>query len=668
MKNTNPFFQVSSVRFRLATLLLLVVISFHVQAQFIPSAIPNKYFPKPVATEPLPTSTKGALAWPTFYNERNNGSCYSVTDDFDPAIPGNENIYVWAICHKDVAGYDNAFAYEIIDATGTIVYRGTQYLGGDIANLQVGMYKDNGGNFNVVIAYWKAGGFGTGTIELATYQLSTSGAPTIVGTPATLYTCATTNAQHINLDCHDLSAFVVAWEDQGVSCFMKPYYYDPSISALVSAAYMPFGSSSSRLPDVALSHNTTMALPNIDVHCAYVETAGATTSIVKGTVDFAALLGMSGTFVVEDVEILSTSFGAYWDDFSLRLDAPDHYTSTTPSASNWAYAYFDDDNNKIKVRMCNLTATPAYNTYVINDGSMPIGGTSPVVYLDNITNAGNNFPTITYLPNGVSAYVGWYTNYDPTIGPAPAINNPLYSYTTQTLGYVSVVIDDMGQLRTKYNGVDNDRLTNRIGLFINPSTPNTNMYYPKICFSKNNDCAQLFALFSSHDSKVDLIWNWYSAAFLGTYYEKAGLAGAYWPLINTVNSSIGYSSVFGGSPTILAGTSVFLSQKQVDWYPALSPLFRKASNSIASSTPLSICGNPFSATSVFQLKGGDATKWYTATLYAIDGKKIGQWYGNITSLNLEFKKLPIEQLSNGFFNLHISNATEARQVFRLIKQ
>lgn len=665
MKNTNPFFQASSVRFRLATLLLLVVISFHVQAQFIPSAIPNKYFPKPVATEPLPTSTTGALAWPTFYNERNNGSCYSATDDFDPAIPGSENIYVWAICHKDVAGYDNAFAYEITDATGTIVYRGSQYLGGDIANLQVGMYKDNGGNFNVVIAYWKAGGTGTGTIELATYQLSISGAPTLVGTPATIYTCTATDAQHINLDCHDLSAFVVAWEDQGVSCHMKAYYYDPTTSSLVSGVNVAFGTPSSRLPDVALSHNTSLFLPSMDVHFVYVETAGATTSIVKSTVDLGILLygPYPSSFVVEDVETLSTSFGAYWDDFSLRLDAPDHYTSTTPSASNWAYAYFDDDNNKIKVRMCNLTATPAYNTYVINDGSMPISGTSPVAYLDNITNAGNNFPTITYLPNGVGAYVGWYTNYDPTIGPAPASNNPLYSYTTQTLGYISVVIDDMGQICTKYNGVDNDRLTNRIGLFINPSTPNTNMYYPKICFSKNNDCAQLFTLFSSHDSKSKLIWPLGPSAFLSNYYEtpttpKSLYTYPYTGIIGTLDMSL---------PTI-SGTSVFLSQKQVDWYPALSPLFRKTNNSLATSTPLSICGNPFSATSVFQLKGGDATKWYTATLYAIDGKKIGQWYGNIPSLNLEFKKLPIEQLSNGFFNLHISNATEARQVFRLIKQ
>jgi hypothetical protein len=662
MKNTNPFFKASSVCFKYATCILLVLLTLQAQAQYIPSAIPNKYFPKPVATEPLPTSTTGALGWPTFYNERNNGSCYSVTDDFDPSISGNENIYVWAICHKDVAGYDNAFVYEITDATGAIKYRGTQYLGGDIANLQVGMYKDNGGNFNVVIAYWKAGGTGTGTIELATYQLSLGGAPTLVGTPSTLYTCVTTDAQHINLDCHDLSAFVVTWEEQGVGCFLKPYYYDPSISALVTTTNMPFGTSSSRLPDVALSHNTSLILPNIDVHCVYVETAGATTSIVKGTVDFAALLASTATFVVEDVETLSTSFGAYWDDFSIRLDAPDHYISTTPSASNWAYAYFDDDNNKIKVRMCNLTATPAYNTYVINDGSMPIGGTSPVVYLDNITNAGNNFPTITYLPNGVSAYVAWYTNYDPTIGPVPASNNALYSYTTQTLGYISVVIDDMGEIRTKYNCVDNDRLTNRIGLFINPSMPNTNMYYPKICFSKNNDCAQLFTLFSSHDTKSRLIWPWGPSAFLNTYFENP------YSFPSIALPASGFVGTLDMATATIPGTSVFLSQKQVDWYPALSPLFRKPNNSLAISSPLSLCANPFSTNNVFQLKGGDATKWYTATLYAIDGKKIGQWYGNIASLNQEFKKLPIEQLSNGFFNLHISNATEAKQVFRLIKQ
>ena len=667
MKNTNPFFKASSVCFKYATCFLLVLLTLQAQAQYIPSAIPNKYFPKPVATEPLPTSTTGALGWPTFYNERNNGSCYSVTDDFDPMISGNENIYVWAICHKDVAGYDNAFAYEITDATGAIKYRGTQYLGGDIANLQVGIYKDNGGNFNVVIAYWKAGGTGTGTIELATYQLSLGGAPTLVGTPSTLYTCVTTDAQHINLDCHDLSAFVVAWEDQGDSCHMKAYYYDPTTSSLVSGMNVAFGTPSSRLPDVALSHNTSLFLPSMDVHFVYVETAGATTSIVKSTVDLGILLygPYPSSFVVEDVETLSTSFGAYWDDFSIRLDAPDHYTSTTPSASNWAYTYFDDDNNKIKVRMCNLTATPAYNTYVINDGSMPIGGTSPVVYLDNITNAGNNFPTITYLPNGVSAYVAWYTNYDPTIGPVPASNNALYSYTTQTLGYISVVIDDMGEIRTKYNCVDNDRLTNRIGLFINPSMPNTNMYYPKICFSKNNDCAQLFTLFSSHDTKADLIWSWPASSFLGTYCENTTTTAIIYYPFTPQWSKIGYST----STYLPAyGTSVFLSQKQVDWYPALSPLFRKANNSIATSTPLSICANPFSGNNVFQLKGGDATKWYNAVLYAIDGKKIGQWYGNIASLNQEFKKLPIEQLSNGFFNLHISNATEAKQVFRLIKQ
>lgn len=70
----------------------LAALSFKADAQFLPSTVPNKVFPLPIQVEPIPTSTTGALAWPTFYNERNNGSCYSTTANFDPGTFGNENI------------------------------------------------------------------------------------------------------------------------------------------------------------------------------------------------------------------------------------------------------------------------------------------------------------------------------------------------------------------------------------------------------------------------------------------------------------------------------------------------------------------------------------------------------------------------------------------------
>lgn len=667
MKNIKKSVAILNSKLLLVLTLTLCLVSQQLQAQFVGAALPNKFFPLPVTDYALP-GTAGGGFWPTFYNQRNNGSCYNQSLDVIGGIyTGDEQIYVWAINAWDVGGYDNAIAYEILDNSGTtILRRGTAYVGADIANLNVGMYKTNAGALHVIVAYWHAGGSEIRLDDFLLDMSATSSGGLGLVSSNTVYTLSNTTyeAQHIGLDCHDLEYFTLTWEDNGYGIMVQGYDYSPGGPGAGPIVYI--GSATSRIPDVAMSHNPSIGGPGgtKDVHLIFTDMSGMTPMIRKYTLDFNQLVAGTASAILEDSEPF-TAFGPYWDDFNMRIDAPDHYTASLP---DWSYVYFDDDNNKIKVRVCDQTGSPAYNTYVVNDGTVTVGPTGPT--LPDLTAAGNAFPTITYHQNGGMMYVGWYTNYDPTL--SPIANNPLYTYSTQTQGYISVVLDKTGFFRSSdYNRIDDDYLTNRIGTGINPATPYTDMYYPKVCFSKHNDGPQIFTNFSSHDTKTNLVWRWANwaggAAFLGKYVESVLMAFPDDALGGT-NMLIGYSGAASGS-TFTTDPSVFLCQKQADWYPS-SPLFRTTPLEAVTETKaddLSIVSNPFSSEAMFQLKGDNAKAVYTAFMMSADGKRIAEYGGTIAEINNQFKQTANQSLPTGVYHLQV-NKGNSGHTFKLIKR
>lgn len=620
------------------------------QPGFAPSAIPNKQFPLPTMPHPYCAAPTPGTALPTFYGTRDGGHCYNFTFDFD-GDSDDDQVYVWAIGHISTDTYDNAVAYEVTDNTGVTLYRGTHYVGGDISNLQVGIvHVPNVGvsPYQLVVAYWQPGILDE--IRVDWFSMLPTG---LLFTKSDLiYTASTAHAtaQHLSLDCSEATSFSLAWEDQGVG--IKLIGFD-ALAGYGPVTPVPGSTSDARLPDVAMSQQVGGAAVK-NVHLAYLESAGPNPSILKYDVDFAGLMaGLPTAFTLEDVEVLSIPFSPLWHNFQMDIDAPDHYTT---AQSDWSYAYFNGDANKIKVRMCNRMLTPAFNTYVLNDGS--IGTPPPVTYLPDITNAGNAFPTLTYLSSGAGVTVGWYTNYDPSGPAAPVPNNALYQYTANSQVYVSVVLDNLGDLRTpEYNRVDQNHLTNRPG-------GDGCFNYPKINFSKNNEGPKLFALFQSHN-EVD-IWPYAGGApFLAKYAEWAAYSPT--PLPN-VNSDLYY---IGSGYFPFPDISIFLSQKMVDWYPFSlpGPLFKKAGDNVISEEvkALSIAPNPFSDKDLFLINGGGTKERYTVRLSSADGKMLLHKEGTVAELNAALRQLQGQNLAAGMYFVNIAKGKENLQQFKIVK-
>jgi hypothetical protein len=631
---------------------LMMLSSITVDAQFLGSSQPQSFFPATGGPYPIPTSTVSRPSWPTFYNQRNNGSCYNTEWNIDPSSPGNENIYVWAINWEDVAGHSTVVAYEIKNAGNTtVLYRGTKYVGADYANLNVGLYKANGGSVHVAVAYWSAGGHptGVGVIKLDDFSLSLSSGLSLSSSTNLYYMQNMTGeAQHIGMDCHDSTAITVVWEDVGYGVFIEGLEVPSGGAGLTRSYPMQVGGAGGRIPDVALNHNTSTG--RREAHVVLNNTS--VPRIEKYTIDFDWLaLGGMPTPVLEDTEPCAL-FGAYWDDFIIKIDAPDHHSA---AQSDWAYTFFDDDANKIKAKVCN---GGTYTSYVVNNGTIPTapGGST---FLWDITNAGNAFPTITYNPSGNAVYVGWYTNYN--FGGVP--NPPLYNYSGTTMGYVSVVLDITGFLRTNaYNRIDNDFNTNRIGAFIDPSNPWTDYNYPKVCFSKHNEGPFLFTLFASHNANTNLLWSPPAPGTIqSTYHEKPGAVPP--TTFSLILANLGY--VGGG--ILATGTSVYLSQKYSSW-STLLPVFRIAKKeSIVNAEIITVASNPFSETEIFQLKGGVENLIYRVVLRSLDGKRLAEYSGNISELNRKFNDSRIHNLPVGVYQLQLDNKSSI-QSFKLIKE
>jgi hypothetical protein len=625
------------------------------KAQFAASLQPNKQFPLP--TMPFPyCSTTSPL--PNFYGTRDGGNCYNYKFDFD-GDGSQDNVYVWAIGHRSVHTYDNAVAYEVTNSAGTTLYRGTHYVGADIANLQVGIVRSpNVGitPYQLVVAYWAAGGVSlSDEIHISWFSMLPTGLN--FTKDDLIYVCPVQHltAQHISMDCSDSTTFSVAWEDEANGIHLIGY---DALVGYSPIAAVPSTTTDARLPDIAMSQQVGGAAVK-NVHLAYIETAGATPSILKYDVDFAGLMAGTPTFTLEDVETLTVPFGANYYDFQMDIDAPDHYTA---SQSDWAYVYYNNDANKIKVRVCDRTATPVFNTYVVNDGTMPLGLTPPFAYIQDLTNAGNAFPTLTYLPNSLGCTIGWYTTYNASVPPSLP-NNPLFDYTGNAQVYVSVVMDIQGFLRTPaYNRVD-------MNYNFNKPKGDDCLAYPKINFSKNNEGSKLFALFQSHNN-VD-IWNYAGGGspFLGKYAEWASFPG---PAVSTptfyVPSTLNYGNVV--DPFYL-DISIFLSQKMVDWYPFSlpGPLFKKAADNVISEEvkALSISPNPFSDKELFLINGGDANERYTVRFSSADGKILLNKEGTVAELNAVLRLLQGQNLAAGLYFVNVAKGKQNLQQFKIVK-
>jgi hypothetical protein len=456
------------------------------------------------------------------------------------------------------------------------------------------------------------------------------------------------------MDCMGLGSFTIVWEDQGNPIRMKGYSY----SFGYSPDWVLMGSTvSSRLPDVAMNSNA--AIGSYKTHIAYIDTLGANPIIYKYSLDFFSLW-TTPTFTIEDALVLGVPFSNDWDKFQLKIDAPDLFTT---AQSNWAYTYFNDDANNISVRTCNWTATPIFNSYVVNNGTQPTlgGGT-----LTDLTTSGNAFPSITYTPDGSAFYVGWFSSYDPG-----APYNPMYQYTPNRQAYVSVVMDHFGTIKTNsYSRLDNNYNNNYIGSYMASPYSYTGWGYPKMCFSKHNNGSKLFTLFASH--AMGDIWPYAGGtAFLGKYYENPSITA---PTLTPVYPCV-VPAGLNYNPTTLwdvigTGTSVFLSQKTSDWYSgAASPLFRIAgANTLDTKTALQVSPNPFSQANMLAISGGDNSLVYEASLYSIEGKQIAKLSGLLSDINSKLKNLQIQQWATGNYTLKIHCGKDKPQVFKLIKE
>ncbi len=643
------------------------------QSPFLPAAVPNKHFPKPTHDLAIPTFPIGyssGLVGRTFYDQRNGGSIYNQEFDFESSYPGNENVYVWAINHFDIENYGNSIAYEVTESgTGNILYRGVKYFDADVCNLTVGILYENF-QYKLCVAYWQPTGVGSGfDIRMRKYIMSkpdtTYGERSglIFDTDMLVYHSPTGSkwkAVHINMDCNDFTNAVIVWDEPSTPIRMRAY---SASTGSFGPVHLLGTSINAKLPDVALSEQVG-ATGILSAHIVCVDSTKPNTTILKYLVDAGSLMSTTPFITLEDVLPLPKVMDSLWDRFQLKIDAPDHQSSI---AQDWAYTFYNNDNNRIQVRMANHSLSPIYQTLTLNDASLIAPSGSP---LPDLRAAGNAFPSIAYNPTGDGFYVAWFTTYDPSL-PGP-LNNPLYHYTANSQGYIGVYIKNDGTLATDaYNRLDDNYNNNRIGNGIDPADPYTMGFYPKTCFSKHNEGEKLFTLFSSHNYLTDLIWN---PSYDSTIKPKP-TSYEYGEVIDS-NMSITRTRIPCGTNyfwftflpgTLNDGTAPYLVQKQVDWYPTL-PLFRQSQNSLdlsaAPELKLNVAPNPF--TESFKIYG-EPKGLYRVQLLDISGKRIAQFEGSLTAVNA-YMAQQCSLLSSGAYLLNVEAPNAQKQQFKLVKQ
>jgi hypothetical protein len=672
--------------------ILLLGSSFANAQTFVNTMVPqyNFLFPYPYRSNPLP-STLAPTSPPLdfFYNNNFGGACYNQTANFSGV---DCNIYLKGMNHQNVSGFGGAYiSYNATPITDPVDHNfngsGVTWVDADVTEMQVGMYKTNTQLF-VVAAYYKVGaGFYLDTWELT----ASAGLVKLPGAAGHLLLDAyvvfprsrTDAPPRISMDCSDLNDVVVAWDHPLVGVFVKGFSVVGGVMTASPNYLTPSGGGFRMImPDVAMSKWTpspgASSTPNI--HLVGVATAPVYT-IYKYSINFNNLMLGSASAVLEDAEPVSGFYTGVWDEFQLKIDAPDHFTNLLPGtydSDKWAYAYYHNDNSKIKVRMCPQGLPFSATTYVVNDGSLNgPGGISMGNAIGSPASgdAGAAFPAICFAPEGYNVYVGWYTTYDPTA----TTQTPLYQYNPDSKRYLGILLNVTGvSVFPDYNVIQDGYSNNEIGGAI-PKGYGSSFGYPKLCFSKHDGSNKMYSVFATHDMAAKFNMNVFVGASIYNYFESFDFGGTTgnpykmfcggWGSVapGYYISGLGYTGVSAGTPS----PAIYMDQKATNWWSAISSpneLFRKAELSAAvdKASDLMVGPNPF--THSIQLSGSDKTMQLEAALSDIAGKVLLKAKGNIGQINMELSK-ESSTLLTGVYLLHCKEIPSGKtQVFKINKQ
>lgn len=646
---------------------LILCASYFVKAQvFMPSIVPDEIFPLP--TRPSSSGTTGAPGPYTVvrppYDDRFRGACLYAHEDFnrDGTV---ENLKLWTSTWNSITGVGSAIAFEIAEE-GASAPKHTGfycYSSWDMSNLQIGYtyaIAENGGGFKDYFDVWAAYWAGS-TYYLDRFQLDpdatspTAGLTRISSTPLTGFTIP--NGKPLSLYTNVMSRTgVVAWEEPS-GIHLKGFSSAHGVSSTgiykISANYLIPGTAGCTVPDVGVEYASWSGGSDWMVHTVCVNPS--TKQIIKGVMGLTDLMNCGGPvfpptsphpYVVQDIENISV-YNPANDGFQLKLALRREVYTTHDMP--WAYTYYNDDGNKIRLRIqpyrkpTDAPAAPI--TYTLNDGSLGNG--------DIATNFGNAFPTLAYIGEKLTAadqkvaynqiIVGWYTTYDP----AKPGGNYLYEYSGGSKRYVAVKITEdpalaMAPVITDYMEISDRYTTNDVGV-----EASFGAGLPFIAFSPRNDThpyGKLFCTFGGYGT-TDI-------------YDH--------PL-----PIVGNSYSFPADPPlgpVISTQSAYIANKLID-DPYTKSGFKPLNIQEEKTTDLlDVYPTVFSNTTKFRLTEKGATSTYEAALTSIDGKKISMWKGTIAEINTAINKTDFSTSSTGIFLLTITSPAGQKRYFKLIKE
>lgn len=625
---------------------------------FTPAAVTQTVFPVVPIAYPIGSPTTPLS---TFYQNRCGGSAYHHTTDAYGL--GDYDINLWGYSYDLIEGFNAGISYSInVTGTPTPIYRGLAYVGSDVTEVHVGMYRINSKVYPVVFDWQAAAGPELHTFELVPTVDGLVHTTGTGGTPPGIQSVAPrvgTNSQHLAMDSHDMDCFAIAWEEPGTGVKVRAYRVNSGVieqssgpGSLTGFPDLILPSNSLRLPDLAITHDPASGKRMIQI--AAVDTL--LSQIDEFSIDL-DLLFTAPAWNIDDVYPIS-GYSSGWDEFQLSIDAPDHFTPAGIKNS-WSYAYYNNDANKINVRVCDGTVgPPAKATYTVNDGSM---GNAP------INSDGNAFPTIAYDNTGNEMYVGWYTTYDPN-GGGPY---PLYSYAA-TGGdgkrYVAIKMSVGGAITSSndYLDVQNNYVNNWIG--------SSGFGRPGITFSKHNECDYLLTTYTSHEETFRWTDPAYGA-YVGPSYAEGG------DCVTSTGKPTGTIPLYVNYPDYYIGSCIsqkldfspgfetrVIYAKMMPWASGsfFSPTALKSLNSAGA--PIKISNNPFNDERRFELAASNlSSEKLKIELIGLDGRIFKKCEGSIADINDQIKKAELSNLASGYYFLKVFRQNGSVERNKLIK-
>lgn len=598
----------------------------------------------------------------TFYQNRCGGSAYHHTTDAYGL--GDYDINLWGYSYDLIEGFNAGVAYSInVTGTTTPIYRGLAYVGSDVTEVHVGMYRINSKVYVVAFDWQAAAGPELHTFELVPTVDGLVHTTGTGGTPPGIQSVAARvglNSQHLAMDSHDMDCFAIAWEEPGIGVKVRAYRVNSGVieqssgpGSLTGFPDFVLPSNSLRLPDLAITHNPSTGKRTIQI--AAVDTL--LSQIDEFSIDLDLLFTAPGSaWSVDDIYAIS-GYSSGWDEFQLSIDAPDHFTPAVIKNS-WSYAYYNNDNNKINVRVCDGTVgPPALNTYTVNDGSM---GNAP------INTDGNAFPTITYDNTGNEMYVGWYTTYDPN-GGGPY---PLYTYASSGgdgKRYLALKMSVAGAITSTndYLEVQNNYGNNWIA--------SSGFGRPGIAFSKHNECDYLLSTYTSHEETfrwTDPAWGSYAGP---SYVEGGDCTTSTGLPTGTLPAVANFPEYYvpGCGTQKLDFTPGFESRiicaKMMPWTSGsfFGPTATK--EVVKAAGRIRIANNPCNEQTPFELMDGSAQEHLSVTLVGLDGKIVDSFEGHISDINGSIKSHSPGHIASGTYFLNITRQNGTIERAKIVK-